>query len=106
MTEPDVVVLDLTSSVRGQRYIELLQRDSMSVGVYRLAPGATDPQSPHAEDELYYVLAGRAILETPGKRTSVAPGTAVFVAKGVAHKFVEITSALEVLVFFAPAESG
>ena len=106
MPDEDVVVLDISGSGRGQRYVEALRRDSMSVGVYRLAAGATDPQSPHDEDELYYVVAGEAVLQTPGRRTPVWPGTAVFVAKGVTHKFVDITTALEVLVFFAPAESG
>ena len=102
----DVVELDLSSGAGRKRYDEVLRRPSMSVGVYRLAEGATDPQSPHDEDELYYVLSGEAILEAGGERISVRAGSAVFVARRVVHRFVEIGTALEVLVFFAPAESG
>jgi quercetin dioxygenase-like cupin family protein len=103
---PGVVVADLSAHRDAERYAEVLRRPSMSVGVYRLAAGATDPQSPHDEDELYYVLSGEAVLEAGGERISVRAGSAVFVARRVVHRFVEIATALEVLVFFAPAESG
>ena len=106
MSDPDVTVLDLAARSGRKRYAEILRRESMSVGVYRLAAGGTDLQSPHDEDELYYVLAGKATLETPGRRDPVTAGAAIFVAKGVMHRFVDITSDLELLVVFAPAESG
>ena len=106
MPDADVAVLDLASGAGRKRYAEVLRRPSMSVGVYRLEAGGTDLQSPHDEDELYYVLAGEAVLEAGGRRTPVAPGAAVFVAKGVTHRFVDIAKSLEVLVLFAPAESG
>ena len=32
----------------------------MSAGVYVLPKGGTDPQKPHREDEMYYVVRGRA----------------------------------------------
>jgi len=32
----------------------------MSAGLYVLPVGATDPQRPHHEDEMYYVIRGRA----------------------------------------------
>jgi mannose-6-phosphate isomerase-like protein (cupin superfamily) len=102
----DVVELDLTSGVGRKRYDEVLRRPSMTVGVYRLAAGATDPQSPHDEDELYYVLSGEAVLAAGTERIPVRTGSGVFVAKGVSHKFVDIGEALEVLVLFAPAEPG
>ncbi len=33
----------------------------MSAGIYVLPSGGTDPQNPHKEDELYYVVRGRTI---------------------------------------------
>jgi mannose-6-phosphate isomerase-like protein (cupin superfamily) len=31
-----------------------------SAGIYRLMAGEADEQTPHHEDEIYYVLSGRA----------------------------------------------
>jgi quercetin dioxygenase-like cupin family protein len=84
---------------------EFLREGMFSAGVYRLAAGAQDGQTPHAEDEIYYVLAGRAELEVAGERHSVTPGSVAFVAKHVEHRFVDIAEDLELLVLFAPPES-
>jgi mannose-6-phosphate isomerase-like protein (cupin superfamily) len=77
-----------------------------SAGIYRLAAGEMDEQTPHHEDEIYYVLSGRAELEVAGERQRVEQGSMAFVAKEVEHRFVGITEDLEVLVVFAPPESG
>jgi len=37
----------------GKLYQEFLRVPALSVGVYVLAAGATDPQKPHQEDEVY-----------------------------------------------------
>jgi mannose-6-phosphate isomerase-like protein (cupin superfamily) len=89
-----------------QAYMELLRRDSMRAGIYTLEAGADDLQQPHAEDELYHVIEGRAVLEVDGDQRPVQPGTVVFVAAGTRHRFHSIASKLAVLVVFAPAESG
>jgi len=90
----------------GQPYQEFLRVASMSAGVYRLPAGATDAQRPHAEDETYYVVRGRSKFVVDGSETPVGPGSILFVAAGADHRFFDITEDLEVLVFFAPAESG
>ncbi len=41
-------------------------------------------------------------VEVAGERRPVQPGSIVFVAKAVAHRFVEIEEDLSILVFFAP----
>jgi mannose-6-phosphate isomerase-like protein (cupin superfamily) len=89
----------------GELYLEFLRRDSMSCGLYVLEPGADDPQDPHLEDEVYLVLGGRAQLTVAGRAQPVGPGSVVFVARTVPHRFHDITERLSVLVFFAPAES-
>ncbi len=89
----------------GKRYFEFLRVPAMSTGLYTLTEGATDPQSPHKEDELYYVVRGRARMKAGNEDHVVASGTIVFVAAGVEHRFYEIEEELAVLVFFAPAES-
>jgi mannose-6-phosphate isomerase-like protein (cupin superfamily) len=90
----------------GELYLEFLRRDSMSCGLYVLEPGADDPQEPHHEDEVYVVLEGRARLMVAGRDHPVGPGSVLFVARTVAHRFHHITERLSVLVFFAPAESA
>jgi mannose-6-phosphate isomerase-like protein (cupin superfamily) len=90
----------------GKAYLEFLRRDTLSAGLYELAAGATDPQAPHTEDELYMVLEGRASLRVAGVGHPVEPGAIVFVEAGVDHCFEAIESDLSVLVFFAPPEGS
>ena len=33
----------------GQRYLEFLYRDALSLGIYVLPAGDTDPQNPHTD---------------------------------------------------------
>ena len=90
----------------GELYHEFLRRPSMSLGLYVLDAGAEDPQSPHDEDEVYYVVAGRAAITVAGERRDVAAGSVVLVSADAEHRFHDITERLELLVVFAPAESG
>jgi mannose-6-phosphate isomerase-like protein (cupin superfamily) len=88
----------------GQAYLEFLRVPSLSMGVYRLPAGSVDPQSPHTEDEVYYVVSGRAQIRVGDEDRSVDSGSIVFVAAHVPHRFHTIEADLMVLVFFAPAE--
>jgi mannose-6-phosphate isomerase-like protein (cupin superfamily) len=89
----------------GELYLEILRVPAMSVGFYALPAGGTDPQSPHREDEVYYVIRGRATVRIAGRDRSVEPGATIFVAKGVEHRFHSVQEPLELLVVFAPQES-
>jgi mannose-6-phosphate isomerase-like protein (cupin superfamily) len=91
---------------QGRRYFEFLRRDVMSAGVYVLPEGGTDPQKPHKEDELYYVVSGRARMKVAAEDHEVKAGSVIFVAADVEHRFYDIMEELVVLVFFAPAESS
>jgi mannose-6-phosphate isomerase-like protein (cupin superfamily) len=97
--------LATSAAAGGQRYLEFLRVPTMSAGVYALAAGATDPQQPHAEDELYVVLAGRAVIQIGERSHPVGPGALVFVPATMPHRFTEITEDLRVAVVFAPPES-
>jgi mannose-6-phosphate isomerase-like protein (cupin superfamily) len=88
----------------GRLYHEFLRVPAMSAGLYQLASGAADPQKPHTEDELYYIVQGRAQLRVGDEDTPVESGSLVFVAANVEHRFHTISEDLTVLVFFAPAE--
>jgi mannose-6-phosphate isomerase-like protein (cupin superfamily) len=76
----------------------------MSMGVYQLMVGDTDIQSPHTEDEVYYVVEGKAKIKVADEERDVRAGSVIYVAKNIAHRFHSIQEDLIVLVFFAPAE--
>jgi mannose-6-phosphate isomerase-like protein (cupin superfamily) len=110
MPEPQRVAVELdqvveTARAAGDQWREFLRAGMFSAGVYRLSAGETDRQAPHAEDEIYYVLAGRAELEVEGERQAIGPGSLAFVAKLAEHRFVDIVEDLELLVIFAPPET-
>jgi mannose-6-phosphate isomerase-like protein (cupin superfamily) len=85
-------------------YLEFLKVPDLSVGIYVLPAGGTDPQSPHTEDEVYYVVSGRAKILVAEEERDVQAGSIVYVEKNVAHHFHSIEEELTMLVFFAPAE--
>lgn len=85
-------------------YLEFLKVPDLSMGLYVLQAGGTDPQSPHTEDEVYYVVSGRAKIKVAEEDRDVQAGSVVYVAKNVEHKFHSIAEELTILVFFAPAE--
>jgi mannose-6-phosphate isomerase-like protein (cupin superfamily) len=89
----------------GKLYREFLRVPSMSAGLYVLPVGGSDPQKPHHEDELYYVVRGHARFKADSEDREVAVGDTIFVAAELEHRFYDITEELAVLVFFAPAES-
>jgi mannose-6-phosphate isomerase-like protein (cupin superfamily) len=90
----------------GQRWREFLRVPSLSIGLYRLKAGQADEQQPHTEDEVYFVLSGKAVFRSGGREQAVAPGTILFVERAAEHRFVDITEDLTLLVFFAPPEGS
>ena len=52
--------IDDLRSKSAKLYREFLRVPAMSAGLYVLPAGAADPQRPHHEDEMYYVIRGRA----------------------------------------------
>ena len=88
----------------GKPYFEFLHVPDLSVGVYQLLVGDTDIQSPHTEDEVYYVVEGRAKIQVADEERDVRAGSVIYMAKNVPHRFHSIEEDLIVLVFFAPAE--
>jgi mannose-6-phosphate isomerase-like protein (cupin superfamily) len=58
-------------------YLQFLRERNMSVGLYALDAGELDPQKPHAQDEVYLVVSGRASLTVGLETTQVARGSVV-----------------------------
>ncbi len=87
----------------GESWLEFFRVPSLRAGLYVLAPGAWDHQTPHEEDEFYYVVAGRAAFEGGDRRENIRAGTLIFVPAHQPHRFIEIEEELRVLVFFSAA---
>ena len=63
-------------------YLEFLRTGSLSIGLYVLRAGEEDPQQPHSEDEVYYVIRGRGRFKagneiSPIGRTRTWPSASV-----------------------------
>ena len=88
----------------GRLYLEFLRVPAMSMGLYVLPSGGTDPQGPHTEDEVYYVASGRGHITVGDEEREVREGSIIYVAANVEHRFHSIEEDLQIVVFFAPAE--
>lgn len=97
--------IDAQRANSGKLYREFLRVPAMSAGLYVLAAGAIDPQRPHYEDEMYYIVRGKARFRAGEKDQEISAGSVLYVAAEVEHRFYDISEELAVLVFFAPAES-
>ena len=104
MTAFSLADLHARHAEAGSAYLEFLREPSLSLGLYKLPAGATDPQQPHAQDEVYYVIAGQAVFQHAGADRPVTTGDTLYVAANEPHHFHSITDDLSLLVVFAPAE--
>jgi mannose-6-phosphate isomerase-like protein (cupin superfamily) len=79
-------------------FARLLEKDGFDLSLYR--PVGTDPQTPHARDEIYVVSAGSGDIVCAGERSKFGPGDAIFVAAGEPHRFENFTSDFSTWVIF------
>jgi mannose-6-phosphate isomerase-like protein (cupin superfamily) len=84
-------------------WFEFLSVPALSLGIYSLPVGAEDPQLSHPEDEVYYVLSGRALLSVENEDRAVGPGAILYVGANTNHHFHSIQDDLTCLVFFTSA---
>ncbi len=98
---------ELEAERDGKAWHEFLRSKDLYCGLYVLNAGSTDGQSPHNDDEVYYVLEGKAQIELGDAKESVPikAGSVIYVKAHEHHKFHNITEDLRLLVFFATANS-
>jgi mannose-6-phosphate isomerase-like protein (cupin superfamily) len=70
-----------------------------------LTPGEEDTQTPHDDDEVYFVIRGDGYLKISDKNYAVSEGKAYYVQKGIPHKFFGNKKELVVLYFFSGPDS-
>ncbi len=95
---------DLLEKVAGSdaRIFEFLRTPGFSISIYRLPSGSKDMQAPHLEDEVYYVVEGKARLQVEDASYDIKPGSVLFVKATTEHSFFDIEEDLVVLAFFGP----
>jgi mannose-6-phosphate isomerase-like protein (cupin superfamily) len=86
-------------------WYEFVVGPNLTAGVYVLEAGAVDEQEPHAEDEVYVVLAGRARFTAGGETVDVGPGDTIHVPAGVPHRYHDIAETLRIIYTLTPAEA-
>ena len=85
------------------RFAEFLRIPALSCAIYRLPVGARDMQAPHLEDEVYFVVGGRATLRIADQEHAVTPGTILYVRATTEHSFFSIEEDLTVIAIFGPS---
>jgi mannose-6-phosphate isomerase-like protein (cupin superfamily) len=83
-------------------YEDFFRSEKLSLGFAIWPAGQADEQTPHAEDEVYYVVSGRGRINVADENCDVSAGSVIYVAAGVEHRFHAIEEDLKVLVFWAP----
>ena len=80
---------------------EVIRHGTMSVSLF--APRGEDHQTPHAQDELYIVVQGSAVLNVTsgeGLLFQALPGSVLFVPATVAHRFENLSDDFASWVIF------
>ncbi len=98
---------DLSAKVAGDapKFHEFLRAPSISCAVYQLPAGARDMQAPHLEDEVYFVVSGRARLDVGGEQHEVKPGMILYVRATEEHSFFHIEEDLTLIAVFGAAKA-
>jgi mannose-6-phosphate isomerase-like protein (cupin superfamily) len=83
-------------------FAEFFRAEALSLTIAFWPAGGADDQTPHTEDEVYFVASGRGRIRVADEDRAVRAGTVVYVAAGVDHRFHSIEEDLKVLVFWSP----
>jgi mannose-6-phosphate isomerase-like protein (cupin superfamily) len=97
---------ELISRVQGQDpcFLEYIRMPGLCSAVYFLPAGSKDMQAPHLEDEMYFVISGRATLRVGDSEHDVGPGSILYVRATEEHSFFDISEDLTLLAFFGSAD--
>jgi mannose-6-phosphate isomerase-like protein (cupin superfamily) len=87
-----------------EQYVILFRHGTLTVGLY--APRGTDPQLPHARDEVYVVLQGRGTFVNGDSLRQFGPGDVLFVPAGQTHRFEDFTDDFATWVMFYGPDGG
>jgi mannose-6-phosphate isomerase-like protein (cupin superfamily) len=96
--------LERVEAARGPRYVPLFEHASLLVEYY--APRGSDPQKPHARDEVYVIARASGIFFDGTARRPFETGDLLFVAAGIEHRFEDFSDDFGTWVMFYGPEGG
>jgi len=88
----------------GERFVRGMAHGTMSVEFY--APRGCDPQAPHEQDELYFIMQGGGEFVLAEQRYTCGPGDAFFVRAGLPHRFENFSDDFGTWVVFWGPKGG
>ena len=88
----------------GEHAATVLRRGPLDVALS--IPPRPAQQLPHARDEIYFIIRGRALFLHDGQRDPVGSGDLVFVAAGTEHQFEDYTEEFALWRVFYGPEGG
>ncbi|MEL6257253.1 MAG: cupin domain-containing protein [Bacteroidota bacterium] len=103
--DPDLAAFELSDMLKkldesGRPWTSVMQGENVLTGIYRLRAGSEDKQSPHATDEVYYAVSGKAKFKVGEDVVEVKAGSILFVKAQAVHQFFDIEEDLVLVVFF------
>ena len=72
----------------GERAVVALKRGTLDVTLS--IPVSPNRQTPHEQDEIYFIIRGRGVLVHGDKRDAFVAGDVLFVAAGVEHHYEDL----------------
>jgi len=91
-------------SPAGERSALVIHRGTLDIKLS--IPLPPNRQTPHAQDEIYFVIRGNGMLVHGGKRDAFGAGDILFVAAGVEHHYADFSDDLALWRVFYGAEGG
>jgi mannose-6-phosphate isomerase-like protein (cupin superfamily) len=85
----------------GEHAVVVFQRGPLDIALS--LPQRPSHQTPHAQDEIYFIVRGRGVLLHDGKREPFESGDLLFVAAGIEHQIEDISDDFAMWrVFYGP----
>ena len=82
-----------------------INKNSLATGILILQSDEEDTQTPHDNDEVYFIISGNGFLKINNKDYKVSKNKLFFVEKNMKHFFYGNTRELRVLYFFGRPDS-
>ena len=85
----------------GEHAATILERGPLDIALS--LPQQPTQQTPHTQDEIYFIVRGRGVLMHDGKRGTFESGDLLFVAAGTEHQIETFSTDLALWrVFYGP----
>ena len=85
----------------GEHAVVVFRRGPLDIALS--LPVHSRQQTPHAQDEIYFIVRGRGVLFHDGRRDSFQSGDLLLVAAGIEHQIEEVSEDFAMWrVFYGP----